>query len=393
MSVFHKEQPVSLFLIGVAGCLAMAAAMGFGRFAFTPILPGMMADIPLTVSEAGFIAAGNFTGYLVGAVIAGLSWAAGKERLVALSALFATAALMLMTAFFRSVEALTLLRFASGVASAFCMIFTSQIVLYYAAKAKNERAPALHYGGVGVGIAASSLLVFLLSKSTIFEMASWRVEWIAGAVFSFVVFLFVAAVLPPMEPKAAGAKGEPNVVWNKPLVLTTLSYGIYGFGYVVTATFLVAMARQSNSGSTIEFLSWFLTGIATVFSFSLWNPIKLRIGLEKAYVALLIVLSLGVLASIALPITPGVLIGGFTLGATFMVITSYALQLSHKFAPQSPRRAFAFVTAAFGVGQIMGPAIGGWLADLSGSFILPTLCAVAALIAAVVLILPVVMKR
>jgi predicted MFS family arabinose efflux permease len=390
---FSSSKPVSLPLLGLAGCLAMASAMGFGRFAFTPILPGMMADIPLSVSQAGLIAAGNFSGYLVGAILAGLSWAAGKERLVALASLLATAVILFATAFFSSVEVLTLLRFASGVASAFSMIFTSQIVLFHAAKAKNERAPALHYGGVGIGIAASSLLVFILSKVTLFELASWRQEWIALAIMSLCIFVFVAAVLPPMNNGANGAKADPHVIWTKPIVLTTLSYGVYGFGYVVTATFLVAMARQSNSGATIEFLAWFLTGVATVISFSFWNPIKLKLGLEKTYAVLLLTLSAGVLASITLPITAGVLIGGFTLGATFMVITAYALQLSHKYAPQSPRRAFAFVTAAFGVGQIMGPAIGGWLADVSGSFVLPTAFAIAALLLAGLFILPVVTKR
>lgn len=393
MSFSDKQSAVSMSLLGAAGCFAMASSMGFGRFAFTPILPGMMADIPLSVSQAGFMAAGNFTGYLAGAILAGLSWAAGKERFVALSALLATAILLILTAFFRSVEVLTLLRFASGVASAFSMIFTSQIVLFYATKAKNERAPALHYGGVGIGIAASSLLVFVMAKLSLFEMASWQQEWIALGLLSLAIFAFVASVLPEMGQGAAGKKGEPNVVWNKPIVLTTLSYGIYGFGYVVTATFLVAMARQSNSGSTIEFLSWFLTGVATVVSFSFWNPIKLRMGLEKTYATLLFTLSIGVLASITLPITAGVLIGGFTLGATFMVITSYAMQLSHKYAPQSPRRAFAFVTAAFGVGQIMGPAIGGWLADVTGSFTAPTVCAILALLGAAAFILPVVIKR
>src|SRR5690606_24117519 len=125
------------------------------------------------------------------------------------ASLLATAVLLFITAFFRSVEALIVLRFLSGVASAFCMIFTSQIVLFYAAQAKNERAPSLHYGGVGIGIAISSLLVFLLTKVSLFEMESWRQEWIALSVLSFAVFAFVVSVLPAMNTNAAGKKAEP----------------------------------------------------------------------------------------------------------------------------------------------------------------------------------------
>jgi predicted MFS family arabinose efflux permease len=393
MSHSPSSKPVNMSLLGFAGCLAMASAMGFGRFAFTPILPGMMADIPLSASQAGIIAAGNFTGYLAGAILAGLSWATGKERQVALLSLLATSIFLFATAFFSSVEALVILRFASGVASAFSMIFTSQIVLFHAAVAKNEGAPALHYGGVGVGIALSSLLVFLLSNVTIFEWASWRQEWIAGGLFSLAVVIFVSAVLPTLGSGSGAKKPEPQLVWKKPLVLTTLSYGIYGFGYVVTATFLVAMARQSNSGAWIEFLSWFLAGCATVVSLYAWNPIKRRIGLEWAYLWALVALAIGVFASISLPIVAGVLIGGLSLGATFMVVTSFALQLSHKFAPQSPRRAFAFVTAAFGLGQIIGPLAAGTLADVMGSFTLPTVVAACAILISAALMLPVVIKR
>ena len=83
-----------LRLVGLAGAIAMAAAMGFGRFFYTPVLPGMIAGIPISSADAGYIAAGNFAGYLAGAVLAGYGWAAGRERLVSISALTASALLL-----------------------------------------------------------------------------------------------------------------------------------------------------------------------------------------------------------------------------------------------------------------------------------------------------------
>ncbi|HBT67051.1 MAG TPA: MFS transporter, partial [Agrobacterium sp.] len=79
------DKPLSarhLTALGFAGALMMASAMGFGRFSFTPILPGMMADVPLSAGDAGIVAAGNFAGYLAGAVLAAYSWGSGRERLV-----------------------------------------------------------------------------------------------------------------------------------------------------------------------------------------------------------------------------------------------------------------------------------------------------------------------
>ncbi|MGG2478275.1 YbfB/YjiJ family MFS transporter, partial [Rhizobium sp. BR5] len=193
------DKPLStrhLTALGLAGALMMASAMGFGRFSFTPILPGMMADVPLSAGDAGIVAAGNFAGYLAGAVLAASSWGSGRERLVALCGLFSTAALLLAMAAFNSVAAFTVIRFLAGVASAMTMIFTSQIVIGHAMKASRDHVQSLHYGGVGAGIAISSLAVYLIGVVFDGGGSSWREEWIAGALFSFVTFLLVWRVLP-----------------------------------------------------------------------------------------------------------------------------------------------------------------------------------------------------
>src|SRR5947209_16736662 len=51
------------------GVLALAAAMGIGRFAYTPILPAMEAAAHLDTAQAGLLAAANYAGYLVGALL------------------------------------------------------------------------------------------------------------------------------------------------------------------------------------------------------------------------------------------------------------------------------------------------------------------------------------
>ncbi|MGO7690280.1 YbfB/YjiJ family MFS transporter, partial [Rhizobium ruizarguesonis] len=93
---------------------AMAAAMGFGRFSYTPILPGMISGVPLSAADAGFIASANFFGYLVGAVLAAYGWAAGRERLVALLSLLATAILLAAMAATDSVAVFAIIRFLAG---------------------------------------------------------------------------------------------------------------------------------------------------------------------------------------------------------------------------------------------------------------------------------------
>jgi MFS family permease len=89
----------------------------------------------------------------------------------------------------------------------------------------------------------------------------------------------------------------------------------------------------------------------------------------------------------------GALFGGLLFGLTFMVVTAYGLQLGRQFSQHSPRRVFSFMTAAFGIGQITGPLVGGWVAQFTGNFTLPTILAAAALGIAMLLMVPVARMR
>ncbi len=373
-------------LIGLSGTIVMASAMGFGRFVYTPILPGMMVGIPISAANAGLIAAGNFGGYLAGAILSAYGWAAGRERKVALWGLLASALLLFAMAATTSVAAFIAIRFLAGMASALSMVFASSLVLPYAAE--REEVNMLHFGGVGVGIALSSALVFGINMMAGDGAHGWRTEWIASGVVVLLA-LALAAWLLPRQPTGAASRPEPRLVWRLPLALLTLSYTFFGFGYVITATFLVTIVRMASAGPLIEFLAWFVTGIAAAASLLVWRPAATRMGFAWTYVVAMGLEAIGVLGSVMLPPIAGALAGGLLLGATFMIITSYGLQLGRRLSPESPRRALAIMTAAFGTGQIIGPLVAGWVGQASGSFTLPTVMAAVTLVVAVLLSVPV----
>lgn len=382
---------VKLLPTAISGAVAMASAMGFGRFSFTPILPGMMAGLPLSSADAGLIAAGNFAGYLAGAVLGAYGWASGRERPVGLAALLATALLQLAMGLTSTVWLFIAIRFLAGVASAFAMIFISSIVLGHASARgrAGDDVQSAHFGGVGFGIALSALVVVTLGSILGDEGSPWRTEWLAGGGVSLIMLAVVWWLLPHSPPRSTQPTREPPLEWGLPVVLTTLSYGLFGFGYVITATFVVTMARMGNAGPWVEFLTWFLAGLAACVSIFAWRPLMLRFGLAGVFVAGLLVEAVGVLASAVLPLPYAPLVGGVLLGATFMMITAYGLRIGLELSRQSPRRALAFMTAAFGLGQILGPLVAGAIAQTTGSFALPSVVAALVLLSAVMVFLPV----
>jgi predicted MFS family arabinose efflux permease len=373
-----------VMLVSMGGAVAMATAMGIGRFYYTPVLPMMMSGVPMGPAEAGYVASANYLGYLVGAVLAAYGWAEGIERRVALSGLFATAVLLFSMSLTTSILAFSVIRFLAGLASAFAMVFTSSLVLSFGLARRRPGVQSAHFGGVGLGITISALLF----SAVLYLDGGWRVAWIAGGAAALSGLALAAVLLPPHVSRSGAVEKEPPLVWTRPLLLLTFAYGLFGFGYIVTATFLVAIVRESGGSSAAEAGVWLFTGLAAAPSVALWNPFARRFGLMATFIAGCIAEAVGVAASVLLPMPFGPLIGGVLLGLTFVMITAYGLQAGRAYAGRSPRRAFALMTAAFGVGQIVGPVIAGNLAHLTGDYVLGSLSAVLALLIASALVWP-----
>jgi predicted MFS family arabinose efflux permease len=356
--------------------IGMAAAMGIGRFVYTPLLPAMMDQLGLSAPDAGLIASANYLGYLLGALLAAGGWASGQERRLMLAGLAASTALAGAMGLTGSVAAFLAIRFLAGLASAFVMVFLASLVFAVLADSRRNDLQALHFGGVGVGIAVSSAMMLVLVATT----AEWQAGWFWSAVLSAASLLAVATVIRS-GPPVGETRPEPKLPSNPALARLILAYGLFGFGYIVTATFLVAIVRQGDGGREFEAVVWLVTGLAGIPSVFLWNRVAARIGQTAAFAVGCVVEAAGVVASVALGGVAGPLIGGVLLGSTFIAITALGLQAARLLAPFAARRVFALMTASFGLGQILGPIFAGILAEATGSFVLPSLAAASALVA------------
>ena len=359
-----------------AGMIAMAVAMGIGRFVYTPILPGMMEELHLSPANAGWIASANYLGYLVGALAAAGGWAHGRERLLMLAGLGASTVLAALMGLSDTMVSFLVIRFLAGLASAFVMVFMASIVFSHINAAGRSDLQAWHFGGVGLGIAISAAMMAVL----VTEHAGWAAGWLWSAAISACGFV-VVALLVDEGPLANGQAGpEPALPKDRSLVKIIIAYGLFGFGYVVTATFLVAIVRQGGGSRVFEAMVWMVAGLAGFPSTWLWQKIAARIGLHATYALGCFVEVVGVTASVAVGGRTGPVLGGLLLGGTFIAITALGLQAARQQAPRAPRRIFALMTASFGLGQIIGPIAAGLLAQASGDFFLASITAAAMLV-------------
>lgn len=356
----------------LAGIIGMAVAMGIGRFVYTPLLPSMMEGLGLTPGDAGFIASANFLGYLVGAILASGQWGHGREHRVAALSLVATTILTAAIAFMPQFISLSILRFLSGIASAFAMVFLSTIVFGRLAILGRTDLQTFFFAGVGLGIAISSVLTGALS----FLHTDWSIGWIGSACLALIGTVICLFLLRGKDQKSTDEKPEPRMPASRALHRMILAYGLFGIGYSVTATFLVAIIRSNGQGQFLESLAWLVVGLAVLPSVWMWNYIRRDYGLAAAFAAGCLVEAVGVLISVAVNNMIGSLIAALLLGGTFVAVTVYGLLAGRALTLQSPRRVVAFMTASFGVGQIIGPLGAGYFAEMTQSYFWPS-CAAA----------------
>ena len=371
---------ISAHRAALAGLAALALGMGIGRFAYTPLLPALIEEAGLGLRAAGYIASANFAGYLIGA-LAAIQIPAHRRR----TAYAAAIGLSILTTFSLAVLVspwlLALARALSGVASAFVMVQGSAIVLDILGAHRRPGLFAALYAGVGAGIALTAAIVEIMARAGASGAGAWAALGLVSALLAW-------PALGLRDPGRAGgaslvapATGPPASARARALRWLLLAYGGLGFGYVITATFIVVMVRSRPEWKPYEMLVWCIVGLAAAPSNWFWQRLSERASPWIAMIAAYLLEALGVAAAALGEHLLAVFLGALLLGGTFMAITALGLTTARGLSGGASTQVVGRMTAAFGLGQILGPAIGGWLAERSGSFVAPSLLAVAVLVA------------
>lgn len=364
--------------IACGGLIAVAAAVGIGRFVYTPILPAMAEALGLTKSQAGLIASANFAGYLIGALLAATPGLAGSRRRWLLGGLAANALTTIAMGLTHALAAFLVLRVLGGAASAIVLIYSSAVVLEHLARAGRSGLSALHFGGVGAGIVVSAVIV----AGLLHLGQSWQSLWLANGGLTLFALVGVAVLLPdsaaPSANRGRGGSREPDRGFER----LVIAYGLFGFGYAMTATFLVAIVRASPAVRPLEPLIWVVFGLAAAPSVALWTRAAMAHTIQAAFAAASVVEAVGVLSSVVWPNALGVFLAAILVGGTFMGLAALGLMGARARATGHPDRVIAVMTVAFGLGQMIGPLFAGIAFDHLGSFTAPSIVAASGLLVA-----------
>jgi predicted MFS family arabinose efflux permease len=372
------QQQQSSIGLASGGLLAMAAAIGIGRFVYTPILPVMLESLSWSKAAAGLVASSNFLGYLIGALLAVRPIAASIQRRGLIIALLVSATTTLAIALQSNIAIFMVLRLLGGAASAFVIVLASTLVLARLSAAGRGSLSAIHFAGVGAGIMVSAALVSALLAAG----AGWQAMWIWSGATAFVATGLVAVLIPDQTLVTATPAAPSTSQSAHGLPMLIIAYGLFGFGYVITATFLVTSVRMSPELRELETWIWVLFGFAAVPSVALWSWIGARTGAMTAFALACVVEALGVAASVEWVTLAGICLAAVLLGGTFMGITALGLMAGRQLSSANPQGAIGLMTASFAFGQMVGPTAAGYMFDSLGSLRVPSLVAAGALVVA-----------
>ena len=385
-----SHQPLA---VALAGMVALAVAMGIGRFAFTPLLPMMLHDGVVTLAGGSWLATANYVGYLVGALACmALPWVAPRARQVwhaarlARVGLAATVVLTLGMAL-PVPAAWPLLRFAAGVASALVFLNVSVWCMVRLVSLGHAALGGLIFCGPGLGIVLSGLSASAMVAFHWPAAAGWGVFGLLSVVLCVAIWPVLHGQAAPASAATAAHASLLAPPGQGPLARTglTVAYGLAGLGYIVTATFLPVIARAAlPAGSAWPDLFWPLFGAGVALGAALTTRTPAAWDRRWLLLAAYVMQAAAIALSLVWPGTAGFALGSLLLGLPFTAITFYALQEARRVWPAAGDSFPGLLTAAYGIGQIVGPPMVAWMlrhtATQSQGFIYGLAVASAALV-------------
>ncbi|HEX9136306.1 MAG TPA: MFS transporter [Nitrospirota bacterium] len=371
------------WIIVITGTLCIVACLGFGRFALGMLLPSMAETLKLSYSQIGFISTGNFLGYLASVLFCGnIARRIGSRRLIVIALIIIGASMALISQA-GSFSAVLILYTITGIGSGAANVPVMGLITAWFDRTIRGRAAGFVVIGSGFAIIMSGKLIPFVN--TLVGPEGWRINWIilAGIVIaiSFIGYVFLrnrpedVGVRPLGSEEMTitpitGEKAAQNIYKNKTLYLLGTIYFLFGYTYVIYATFIVTtLVKERGFSETIAGNFWAWVGLLSLFSGPVFGTLSDRLGRK---VGLTIVFSLQMLSYLMVaanlpPLFLYLSIGFYGIVA-WSIPSIMVAAVSEYVGVSNALTAFGFITFIFGLGQIAGPSVAGVLAERTGSF-------------------------
>ncbi|MCU7939099.1 MAG: YbfB/YjiJ family MFS transporter [gamma proteobacterium symbiont of Bathyaustriella thionipta] len=360
------SQSIERLKVLSSGIFSLILTLGIARFAYTPLLPIMQEQAGLGISEGGWVASINYAGYLCGAVIASLvSNLIIKDRLYRIGLIIAvvTTAGMGLT---ENIWLWAMLRFLAGLSSAAGLLLGSGLILNWLIRHGHRSELGIHFSGLGLGIAFCALSVELMSR-----YFDWSQQWFLLTLMGL-LFLFPAWKWLP-SPDNSTLTNSGQLMSDSPpghtfMRLFMAAYFCAGVGYVISATFIVAIIEQLPGLEGKGAWNFMVLGLAAAPACIIWDLVARRVGYFNALITAYLMQALGICLpalepSLMLSLSSAVLFGG-----TFIGIVSLVLTMAGRYYPTRPAKMMGKITIFYGIAQILAPALTGILTEQTGSY-------------------------
>lgn len=343
-------------MVALALTLVPFASIGLTRFAFGLILPAMRNELDWSYFEGGLAATANAAGYLAGAIFGARSARKFGDRNMIVWGTAGMALTLFLTAITGAFVPILIFRFGAGLFGGLAFVAGGTMATQLS-KTTVPSALVWFPGGAGLAIFISALGIPPVEDA----FGGWKSGWIALGVVTLVATAILFFVIPQ-----AGANHVPQTAKMVDRIRgLEASYALFGLGYISYATFVVAFVKDGGADIS-PVLFWAVLGAATVVSAFIWPSLFARYTPGAVYPATLVMCAAGVaLIIIDRSLVSAMISASLFGGSALAVVGGVSAAARDRVQPESWGGVIGRLTTVFGVGQMLGPLLGGALGDTS----------------------------
>ncbi len=363
--------------IALVAMVALGVAMGIGRFIYTPLLPMMLDARQVNMVQGGWLASANNIGYFLGALLCTVVRVDSRQTIRA--SLMALAALTAGMGLADGMIAWTALRLLAGVAMGVAFVTISGWCLSWLAAMGRGDLGGIMYVGPGLGIMVGGIAGAYVQSIGLHADAGWLCSaaiafagaWLAWKDTARRVSGGAGRAAVPADSKKTQTQVSPTATVRPPRWLVGMHifcYSLAGFGYIITATFLPVMAELALPGQPGQAWLWPLFGLSVALGALLVTRLPVAWNQSVLLGAAYVVQGAGVLITILFGSLSGFGLGSALLGLPFTAITLFGMREARRLGGERVVALMGAMSAAYALGQIVGPVLAAYLYDMFGSF-------------------------